>query len=235
MKMFRLYQLTLAVVFSLAALPAGAAILTEDNSSPDNIPGLTGFQTTGADMVGMEVTATFGSGFSETLSWTATGTDSGGVSGSGWSLTQSGDTFGSFSWAFSFTDDLVRHDVSLLTGLTLNGIPGLTVFDRTEPSPGTDGSESGWDLETNLTNDALVAGEYSDPVGIGGKKPVGDIFHTLTIDFTGLSGDGVRSTDFTFVQDTDNDSRLTQVPLPGTLALLALGLLGLGAASRRRG
>lgn len=218
----------MAVLFGLASLPAHAAVINTDTSSPDNIPGLTGFQTHGDDMVGMEVTATFGLASSETLSWTDTGTDAGGVFGDGWSLTLSGDSFSSLSWVFSITGDL------LLTGLQLNGIPGLTVFDKTNPSFGTDGSAQGRDFATDLTGDGNVVATYSDPVGVGGADPVGDLFHTLTVDFTGLDAGGTRS-GFLMSQDTDNDSRLTQVPLPGTLALLALGLLGLGATSRRRG
>ena len=86
------------VALSVVAPAEGAAILV-DNANPQNIPGLTGFITTGAMMNGMSVTAYFNNGSFETEFWGATGAVSGGVIGTGWSLGLTGDSFTS-SWSF---------------------------------------------------------------------------------------------------------------------------------------
>ena len=79
---------------------ANAAVINVDNTSPVDIPGLTGFSTTGAMMAGMSVTAYFEGGFTQTLAWGTTGAASGGVTGTQWSLSQTGDTFGG-DWTFA--------------------------------------------------------------------------------------------------------------------------------------
>lgn len=185
-----------------------------DTSTVDSIPSLTGFATTGAMMDGMTVSATFSNGATESLAWADTSSNGGGVFGSGWSLTLDGDSFGT-NWNFSFTNQSLGSLVNLL----LDGSTGFTVFDRTSPSPGTDGSASGWDFEISLF-DATVT--YLNPVAVIPNSYVGDIWHKVNVDF---GSTGPRS-DFTFIQDTDNDSRINnQVPEPTTLSLLGLGLL----------
>jgi hypothetical protein len=213
----------LAVTLGAASTVEGAVILV-DNTNPQSIPGLTGFSTTGAMMSGMSVTAVFDT-FTETRAWGTTGPTAGGVSGSGWALTEVGDTFGG-TWSF------VNSGAGLLTRLILDGISGLTVFDKTNPSFGTDGSAQGLDFVTNLAGDATIVATYRNPVAIGAAGAVGDIFHVVDVSFVGLSAGGVR-TNFQFNQDTDNDSRFT-VPEPGLTVLFGLGLLGAGRARRRR-
>jgi hypothetical protein len=217
--------LALTLALGLPTHRAAAATIVVDATTPDDIPGLTGFNTTGAMMSGMTVTAIFQT-FVETLNWTATGGDSGGVFGTGWSLEATGDTFNVNAWSFT------NSNAGVLTRLILDGRPGFTLFDRTNPSPGTAGSAQGRDFETNLAADASVVATYSRPVGVGGAAPVGDIFHMLDVDFAGLPAGGVQ-TDFLFSQDADNDSRFTQVPEPALMTLFGLGLLAGGRRVRR--
>jgi hypothetical protein len=78
-------RLALATFALLAAQQASAALtLVNDPTNTINIPGLTGFVTTGDLMDGMSVTATFSGGLTQTRSWADTGPGAGGVTGSGW-------------------------------------------------------------------------------------------------------------------------------------------------------
>ena len=218
------------VALSVVAPAEGASILL-DNANPQNIPGLTGFVTSGAMMNGMSVTAHFNNGSFETEFWGATGAMAGGVTGTGWSLSVDGDTFTS-SWNF------VNDGAGKLERLVLDGSSGLTVFDKREPDFGTDGSFSGLDFASSLSQDSLVVATYRNPVGVGGAGGVGDLFQILDLNFKGLQTNGTRES-FTFVQDADNDSRLASVdnqvasvPEPTMLALFGLGLLGTMRARR---
>jgi hypothetical protein len=220
--------LAVGLALALAGNAANAAVAyVEDTTTTSNIPGLTGFTTNGSQMSGMSVTAIFSGGLNQTLSWATTGATSGGVTGSGWGLSLGSDSFGG-SWNFSFT--AVTAGLGTLTQLILNGDTGLTVFDRSFGGAGTPGSASGWDFGFISGFDGDATATYSDIVAIIPSAPVGDLFHKLTIDF----GQGGPSSDFSFVQDTDNDSRLNQVPEPASLALMGLGLAGLAALRRRK-
>ena len=58
-----------AAIAACLAVPAQAQVTYATDGTTAIIPGLTGFATTGADMTGLNVTATFSNGFSQSLAW----------------------------------------------------------------------------------------------------------------------------------------------------------------------
>lgn len=234
MKNVKKVQSLLVAGLSAGLLFAGqaqaAATIYKDLSTVSYITGLTQYATYGDMMDGMSVTAYFAGGGSETRSWLHTGVGSGGVTGTGWSLGLSGDSFSS-NWIFDFA---VGTNPLVLTKLVLNGDPGLTVFDKyfcdiniigCPEKEGSLGSELGLDFVFAGNETADVT--YANAVALAGNAPVGDIWYSLTIDFGRI---GISS-DFSFKQDTDNV--VSRVPEPAALALFGVGLIGLGLTRRR--
>ncbi len=212
----------IAALAAAASVPASAATISYFTSgAQDNIPGLTGFTTLGDQMDGMGVTVCFSILGCESRVWADTGPGSGGVTGTGWSMSVSGDTFNINAWSLMFSPNQGQ-----IISILLNGGP-FTLFDRTDPNTGTDGSAQGRDFDTA---DGVIDVTYIDPVAVIPDAPVGDLYHSVLIEW--LDATGPRES-FLFSQDADNDIRLL-VPEPATLALMGIAALGLALTRRRR-
>jgi hypothetical protein len=195
----------------------------------------------GADMVGMGVTATFADASTETAFWQQTGTDASVPLGEGFSgaatshsfvLSQQGFTLGNIgsSPATTLADFLgvwtltSNSTSSTLTHLRINAWIGGIVFDNVFGAETTPGSANGREYQEILTlpGDYLGAASYSQPIAGSG----GDLFGILDIAFQGLAdGDSVH-----FWADTD----AVAVPEPATFLLFALGFLGLLVSRSKR-
>lgn len=220
------------VVFFVMAQSHAAVIINYDIGTGHSTSEISGFSTYGDDMDGMSVTAFFSDSSSQTLSWADTGSNSGGVTGIGWSLSLSGNSWNS-NWVLNNNSSLG------VIGLILNGATGDTMFDIAwSPFPGSIGSSAGREFSVSSVPAYLdITATYTDIVSIGSADPVGDLYASLLLDFTNIgglhSGDGL-----TWLADTDNsvlegDVVVTAVPEPSILVLLSVGLFSLGFAYRR--
>lgn len=182
---------------------------------------------TGADMVGIEVTANFAGGGSETVTWLSTSSDNsipfdegyaGGVVGSGWSLSQQGNTFGDITPGGQLLGlwTLTNNSGSALSTLVIDALVADFAFDTIDSVEGTLGSNVGRPFVTGF---AGAFGTYSDLF----SSP--DLYGTLTLDWGQTNFASGNS--MTFMADTDS------IPEPATVLLLGAGLLGMAGARVR--
>ncbi len=136
----------------------------------------------GAGMAGMTVTADFGV-TTDTATWISAGPQAGRTGPSnvkGWSLEQDGDTSAQH-WT------LINDTGKNLRSVTIDGMPGATIFDMTNPNPGTTGSANGRTFTPAaggaLRLDMIVT--YRDRVRLlTASSAVGDLYRKLEIAFT---------------------------------------------------
>lgn len=200
--------------------------------------------TYGYDIDGGEITAEFADGTTENLTWA--------LDPRIW--TEDGYTYGSLL-SYAIGDNIEMElgafgfeiaTTSMLTSLTMNMAPGNAVFDTTFDFDGTGlstvGSGFGTAFELYDGYEALegvISTTYSGIVGVGGAAPVGDLFTTMTVDFSGLTAGGIMG-NIDFNSDLDRIAvagDLAPVPLPASLSFLLIGLGSLGASravSKRR-
>ncbi|MBD2580363.1 PKD domain-containing protein [Oscillatoria sp. FACHB-1406] len=161
--------------YSSSLLLGTAALSFALPLSPTRATTLSGYVTTGADMAGMNITVNFFDGTSQSAIWGRTGGVSGGASGNGWSLTQSGNTYGSYGNPWNFN----AWYGSGVAALIIDAIPGNTLFDIVPgiyDSRQTPGSAEGWPFQ-------VVGGrgpsryDYSVPIDISR----GDLFGRLSL------------------------------------------------------
>jgi hypothetical protein len=223
----------LAALLVGAALGSGAhaALILTDPTHTSRIAGIDG---TTHMLAGLAVTMTFASGLSESVPLATSG-GAWGAAGTGWRLDVSGDTFDAL-WS------VTHRTGSRLVAMALDGGGGGAVFDRTDESgfagQGTPLSLSGQDFFAFLPPQlaGVVRATYSWQVAVGDADPIGDLWHRLVVDFSGIEGGGVPSgAAFEFIQDTD-DVRAPHATLaePPTLGLVAIALLPAWRRMQRR-
>lgn len=166
------------------------------------------FNTDGAHMVGLSVTATFSDSFSETLLWAATGATSGGVSDATpgsthqWSLTQSGDTFTN-PWTISnsATASITSIVIQGLGASNANCLAGTdptvlcgTVFDRLSPGGDTDTNEQTPD--SHRGTDWTISAQSSKKANYTIDLAYSNEFQITSTNVCNITGSTVTERDF---------------------------------------
>jgi len=232
----------LSAVTALGALALGYGSANAATVNISTNPGTTlettalaGFATSGDMMKGMVVSVTFADSTTQNATWDATGAGAGGATGTGFTIAESGNTFGA-NWT------LANTSTQAIIGFTLDGAPGSTLFDRDfngNGSEGTPGSANGSDFSISAPADIVADVTYTNQTAIKGTAPVGDIWAFLAVS---IQGNGLAAdTSLVFSQDTDSLAEPgditpgTPIPLPAGAGpgLILLGVVGLLAKARR--
>lgn len=178
---------------------------------------------TGEDMAGMEVTATFADGSSETVTWAALTTGAGAATGLlPWAVMLDGDSFGQYDSSTNtlFGEFVISNFFDFdMVSLSFNALVAGFVFDTEFFDASANGSGDGRELVSSNANVfAVYSNNYMD-----------ELFGTMTLLSTSqvvVAAGSVES----FLTDTDQVSE--EVPAPAGFAMIALALMGMRLARK---
>ena len=212
-----------AALAAVAVTPAmSACVILNDSFTVNATTSSSNYEDTlGADMAGMRIIANYMDGTSSTYSLkSGYRTFDGYVSNSDLSLYIEYDT-DIFPWYLNTT--------RALDSIVFDGAYGDSAFDVALPGgQSTPGSGEG----SIFYSGSNIQATYSGAVKVNGAPAVGDLYRFLTLDFLSISG---YTGSFNFMADTDTlrMSKISTVPIPAPLALLAGGLIMLFGANKR--
>ena len=176
---------------------------------------------TGEDMVGMDVTATFADGSSETVTWGALLPGAGGVTGLlNWAVFLDGDSFGEFDPISGtiFGEFVVTNFYDFdIVSLAFEGLAAGFVFDTAYGDASANGSGSGREM---VSTNAAVFAVYSD-------NYMDELFGTMTL-FSQTQSVVSAADTMSFLTDVDK----IDVPAPAGFAMIALALMGMRIARK---
>lgn len=230
-----LTAVTAAAVLATSSVSAANVFHSDDDGAILSIDALTGFFTRFSDMNGTLVTVTFSNSTTAFAAFTNTGVDAGEAHNPGnFRVFGSGDTFNQ-NWTLENLSDLSIERIEF------NGFPGNTLWDRTEPDPGTAGSAQGRDFEFISSTDADIASGFIDIDVLyvnaikldSAADPLRDLYSMYVITFANDAGVfGLRpGKNLVYRQDADNAHLIPETST--VISGLVLAGLGLVPAFRR--
>lgn len=239
LKMFKVLKISALSLISAVSVSHAATVINIETSigvAQETVYAIGDSSTLGNELAGMRVTASYGDGSSEIMTWEALNIYTlGGASGSGVDI--------EMGWQ-GFEVSASR----LMTGLLFEADLGNAVFDMTWANNTADDTPTtGRGVPFEFLNDSdaalegTVTASYSGAVNIVGAEAVGDIYTDMFVDFSQLTGGGFLG-DIFFRSDLDSLAvagdlspvGLSTVPLPATLPLMLVGLGGIGLMRRKK-